>query len=93
MLDLLLHAAAAGDKWRINFSRVHWNVTWSAEQQRYVKEPADQPGYNFVWSPQWQVQMHQPETWGYLQFSTTPGDPRGMGVEREGAALLLTIVP
>lgn len=61
---------AHGDKWRINFSRVHWNVTWSEEQQRYVKEPPDQPGYNWVWSPQWQVQMHQPETWGFVQFST-----------------------
>jgi hypothetical protein len=64
---------SAGDRWRINFSRVHWNVTWSEGQQRWVKDPADQPGYNFVWSPQWQVQMHQPETWGWLQFSTTPG--------------------
>jgi hypothetical protein len=52
---------------------VHWNVTWSEQQQRYVKEPPDQPGYNFVWSPQWQVQMHQPETWGYVQFSTATG--------------------
>jgi hypothetical protein len=65
---------------------VHWNVTWSAEQQQYVKEPADQPGYNFVWSPQWQVQMHQPETWGYLQFSATPGDHRGIKMERKGVA-------
>lgn len=63
----------AGDRWRINFSRVHWNVTWSEGQQRWVKDPPDQPGYNFVWSSQWQVQMHQPETWGWLQFSTTPG--------------------
>lgn len=65
----------AGDRWRINFSRVHYNVTWDDQQQRYIKDPADQPGYNFVWSPQWQVQMHQPETWGYLQFSSTPGEP------------------
>lgn len=70
---LLAWLVAAGDQWRINFSRVHWNVTFSEQEQRYVKDPLDQPGYNFVWSPQWQVQMHQPETWGYLQFEGTPG--------------------
>lgn len=67
----------AGDRWRINFSRVHYNVTWSDQQQRYVKKPAGQPGYNIVWSPQWQVQMHQPETWGYLQFTDAPGGQVG----------------
>lgn len=72
-LSLLCGAGCPGDKWRINFSRVQWNVTWSEEQQRYNKEPPDQPGYNFVWAPQWQVQMHQPETWGYVQFSTSSG--------------------
>jgi hypothetical protein len=69
-----------GDHWRINFSRVHWNVTWSEEQHRYVKTPPDQPGYNWVWSPQWQVQMHQPETWGYVQFDDTPGACRELPV-------------
>jgi hypothetical protein len=34
-----------------------------------LQDPPDQPGYNWVWAPQWQVQMHQPETWGYLQFA------------------------
>lgn len=72
-LPLLCGAGCPGDKWRINFSRVQWNVTWSDQQQRYNKEPPDQPGYNFVWTPQWQVQMHQPETWGYVQFSTSSG--------------------
>lgn len=161
----------AGDQWRINFSRVHWNVTWDQQQRAYIKarqgqplaarrccdvkadmsshshlsmliaceaiiicscilckialpvvwcgsglseagsqhdaqllplhccscccivlepvargeeacevlvqDPADQPGYNWVWSPQWQVAMHQPETWGYLQFADTPGATAG----------------
>jgi hypothetical protein len=40
-----------------------------------LQDPPDQPGYNWVWSPQGQVQMHQPETWGYLQFSDAPADP------------------
>jgi hypothetical protein len=29
--------AAAGDQWRINFSRVQWNVTWDEQLQTYVK--------------------------------------------------------
>jgi hypothetical protein len=29
--------AAAGDQWRINFSRVQWNVTWDDQLQTYVK--------------------------------------------------------
>jgi hypothetical protein len=79
-----------GDQWRINFSRVHYNVTWSEDQQRYVKQPPDQPGYNWVWSPQWQVAMHQPETWGYVQFEDTPGERgawvRGCADRPAGAA-------
>eukprot|EP00877_Chromochloris_zofingiensis_P000164 jgi/Chrzof1/10148/Cz04g30200.t1 len=59
---------AAGDQWRINFSRVHWNVTWNSTLMTYVKDPAEQPGYNWVWSPQYQVAIHQPESWGYVQF-------------------------
>uniref|UniRef100_A0A383VZY3 Carbohydrate-binding domain-containing protein n=1 Tax=Tetradesmus obliquus TaxID=3088 RepID=A0A383VZY3_TETOB len=69
----------AGDQWRINFSRVQWNVTWDEQLQTYVKEPADQPGYNWVWAPQWQVQMHQPETWGYLQFSDAYAELHTLG--------------
>ncbi|MBN9120228.1 MAG: hypothetical protein J0I06_13880, partial [Planctomycetes bacterium] len=37
----------------------------------------DTPEDNWVWSPQGVVDMHRPETWGYLQFSTQPpgGEP------------------
>ena len=32
------------------------------------------PEHNWVWSPQGVIDMHRPERWGYLQFSTaTPG--------------------
>jgi len=61
--------------WRINFSRVEWGVTVVGNQ--YYKTPSCQscetPGApvedNWVWSPQGQVNMHAPETWGFLQFS------------------------
>ena len=57
---------AAGTQWRINFSRVQWNV--KVENNSYVK--LHEPEHNWVWSPQWAINMHRPEYWGYLQFSS-----------------------
>jgi len=63
-----------GEQWRINFSRVAWHT--EVVDGRYVKKK-DQasgkvpyfPQENWVWSASGRVAMHQPETWGYLQFS------------------------
>jgi hypothetical protein len=62
-----------GDAWRVNFSRVEWQVL--SENGGYAKlmlpdteEPL--PEDNWVWSPQGLVAMHYPEMWGYVQFST-----------------------
>lgn len=70
-----------GDQWRIDFSRVEWDVT--IEDGAYRKVPG-RPEHNWVWSPQGVVDMHRPETWGYVQFSDAePGtealrpDPTG----------------
>jgi len=54
-----------GDTWRINFSRVEWDVT--VENGKTTKVPG-RPEHNWVWSPQGVVDMHRPETWGYLRF-------------------------
>jgi hypothetical protein len=54
-----------GDEWRINFSRVEWQVT--VEEGKYVKVP-DTPEDNWVWSPQGVIDMHQPEQWGKVRF-------------------------
>ncbi|HEY3787831.1 MAG TPA: carbohydrate-binding family 9-like protein, partial [Urbifossiella sp.] len=60
-----------GDRWRINFSRVEWDTEVVEGQYRKVK---DRPEHNWVWSPQGVIDMHRPERWGYLQFSTeAPG--------------------
>ncbi len=56
-----------GDRWRINFSRVQWDFT--VEDGKYVKVPK-KPEHNWVWSPQGVIDMHRPERWGYLQFSS-----------------------
>jgi hypothetical protein len=60
-----------GDQWRVDFSRVEWQLR--VVDGRYQKVP-DTKEDNWVWSPQGVVNMHRPETWGYVQFSTAkPG--------------------
>ncbi|MFO0826190.1 MAG: carbohydrate-binding family 9-like protein [Gemmataceae bacterium] len=60
-----------GDQWRINFSRVEWDTEVVDGKYRKIK---DRPEHNWVWSPQGVIDMHRPERWGYLQFSTAkPG--------------------
>jgi uncharacterized lipoprotein YddW (UPF0748 family) len=54
-----------GEYWRINFSRVQWEL--DIENGKYVK--ANLPEHNWVWSPQGKVDMHMPEKWGYVFFS------------------------
>jgi hypothetical protein len=56
-----------GDQWRINFSRVEWQVTIA--DGKYHKVPG-KPEDNWVWSAQEVIDMHRPERWGYVQFST-----------------------
>lgn len=56
-----------GDQWRINFSRVQWQTT--VKDGKYVKVPG-KPEDNWVWSPQHTIDMHWPDRWGVLQFST-----------------------
>lgn len=60
-----------GHQWRVNFSRVEWDT--EVVGGKYVKVKG-RPEHNWVWSPQGVVDMHRPERWGYLQFSTAaPG--------------------
>ncbi len=60
-----------GDQWRINFSRVEWLHEIAGRSYRKVAGKRED---NWVWSPQWVVDMHRPELWGYVQFSSAqPG--------------------
>lgn len=62
----------AGEHWRINFSRVQWqlDIVDGAYEKRINPETGQAyPEHNWVWSPQWAIDMHRPEYWGYLQFS------------------------
>jgi hypothetical protein len=58
-----------GDQWRINFSRVEWDL--EVVEGKYRRVP-DRPERNWVWSPQGVIDMHRPERWGYVQFSAAP---------------------
>jgi hypothetical protein len=58
-----------GDQWRINFSRVEWDRQVVDGKYRKV---AGRKEHNWVWSPQGVIDMHRPERWGYVQFSTAP---------------------
>ena len=71
----------AGEKWRVNFSRVEWQL--EAKDGRYSRKvnPATGkpvPADNWVWSPQGAIDMHMPERWGFVQFS---GMQSGAGSE------------
>lgn len=62
----------AGDQWRVNFSRVDWHM--EIKNGHYIKEVdpntgKKRPPENWVWSPTGRIDMHRPETWGFVQFS------------------------
>jgi hypothetical protein len=61
-----------GEQWRINFSRVDWHVEIKEGTYVKIKDPEtgkNRAEENWVWSPQGVINMHQPETWGYVQFT------------------------
>jgi hypothetical protein len=64
-------APRPGETWRMNFSRVDWDMR--VENGRYVKELDPETGrprseHNWAWTPQWEVNMHAPEHWGRVTF-------------------------
>ncbi|WP_205679165.1 carbohydrate-binding family 9-like protein [Aquisphaera insulae] len=60
-----------GDQWRVNFSRVEWRH--ELDGRRYRRVPGTKED-NWVWSPQGVIDMHRPEHWGIVEFSSAaPG--------------------
>jgi hypothetical protein len=62
-----------GEIWRINFSRVQWQT--EIVNGKYIRKKNEETGRlisenNWVWSPIGIINMHYPERWGYLQFSS-----------------------
>lgn len=62
----------AGRFWRINFSRVNWDhdLTNGVYSRKKGADGKYLPEYNWVWSPQQVINMHEPERWGYVYFAT-----------------------
>lgn len=62
----------ADDFWRVNFSRVNWqhDITDGKYSRKKNKSGKFEHEYNWVWSPMGVINMHEPEKWGYVYFST-----------------------
>lgn len=65
----------SGEFWRVNFSRVQWQV--EVKDGKYVKKINPLTGKpfpedNWVWSPMGIINMHYPELWGYVFFTDKP---------------------
>ncbi len=74
-------APNSGDRWRVNFSRVQWQVDVTGGRYAKRLKPGTKdplPEDNWVWSAQGAINMHMPERWGFVQFS---GVPAGKGTE------------
>lgn len=56
--------------WRINFSRVDWDmeITVGGYAKRTGADGEALPERNWVWSPQGEINMHIPERWGFVSF-------------------------
>ncbi len=61
-----------GEVWKMNFSRVQWEIQPVNGIYQKVKDQftgKNLPENNWVWSSQGRIDMHQPETWGLVVFS------------------------
>jgi hypothetical protein len=58
--------------WRVDFSRVNWqhSVTNGTYERKKDANGKFLPEYNWVWSPIGVINMHEPEKWGYVYFSS-----------------------
>ncbi len=58
--------------WRVNFSRVNWDFELQNNTYHRKKDSKGkfEPEYNWVWSPIGVINMHRPEDWGYVYFSS-----------------------
>lgn len=58
--------------WRINFSRVNWEFQLNNGIYERKKDSNEKlkHEYNWVWSPTGVINMHEPEKWGYVYFSS-----------------------
>ncbi len=86
------HHPASGTIWRMNFSRVQWQLDTLNGKYFRQKDKATgkllQEHYS-VWSPQGIINLHYPERWGYILFSDTLSTKSFLSAEDEKSKLLL----
>lgn len=73
-----------GEFWRINFSRVNWDFDLDNGTYSRAKDEKGEfkHEYNWVWSPQGVINMHEPEHWGYVYFSEkAPGEEDDFNIQ------------
>ncbi|MEP3836169.1 MAG: carbohydrate-binding family 9-like protein [Algibacter sp.] len=58
--------------WRVNFSRVNWDYQLTNGKYERKKDANGKRllEYNWVWSPMGVINMHEPEKWGYVYFTS-----------------------
>ncbi|MDU8886018.1 carbohydrate-binding family 9-like protein [Yeosuana sp. MJ-SS3] len=58
--------------WRVNYSRVNWehDIVDGKYSRKKDGNGKSLHEYNWVWSPQGVINMHLPEKWGYVYFSS-----------------------
>lgn len=73
-------SATAGDVWRVNFSRVQYALETVVDadtgELRYEKVPETRED-NIVWAPTGVIDIHRPEKWGFVLFSSQQELPDG----------------
>jgi hypothetical protein len=68
-------APESGSQWKINFSRVQWQIEPDETGYKKKLNPATGKSFpedNWVWSPMGLINMHLPDRWGIVQFSSIP---------------------
>ncbi|MGL6173153.1 MAG: carbohydrate-binding family 9-like protein [Cellulosilyticaceae bacterium] len=61
-----------GEYWRVNFSRVQWQVDITEEGYTKRINPGTNKPYpedNWVWAPTGVINIHYPELWGFVFFT------------------------
>lgn len=61
----------AGDYWRVNYSRVQWRQEFDVNEYKRLRNKRGEllDEFNWVWSEQMTINMHQPEFWGFVFFA------------------------
>ncbi len=83
---------SVGTIWRMNFSRVQWELdTLNGKYFRRKNKATGKlsPEHYSVWSPQGIINLHYPERWGYVLFSDTFSTKDFLSPEVEKLKLLL----